>query len=325
MEKFVFSLGIIFLGLTLGYVIQILVHNNIITLSYDLETIRKTLQKTALLFFNPIAFMGAVWIVNLNDLKIIALPFIGIMALLLGGVLAFAFAKLLGLSRKQTGSFIVSGGFTNIGSIGGLICFTFLGEAGFALVSFYKLFETFSYYAFGFPIAKSYSSNVAEVESFRAQSKKVFTDPLVLVALGSMVAGFILNISGLERPDFYSSINAVFVPTGTILLLSSIGMAIRFSRARKYFKEGSIIAAIKFIIVPVTVTSVAYLLGFGEIDQGLPLKVVLILSSMPVGFNAMVPPTIYDLDVDLANATWLVTNFLLLLVVPLQQYLIAFL
>lgn len=323
MEKFVFSLGIIFFGLVLGYVIQILVHKNFISLPYDLETTRKALQKIALLFFNPIAFIGAIWIVNLNDLKIIALPFIGITALLLGGILAFFFARLLRLSRKQTGSYIVSGGFTNIGSIGGLICFTFLGEAGFALVSFYKLFETFSYYAFGFPIAKSFSADVAAVESFRSRTKTVFADPFVLVALGSLLVGFLLNISGIERPKFYASINELFVPTATILLLSSIGMAMRFSQAGKYLGEGSLIAVIKFILVPVTATSIAYVLGFGDIDHGLPLKVVLILSSMPVGFNAMVPPTIYDLDVDLANANWLVTTLLLLLVVPLQQYLIS--
>ena len=80
---------------------------------------------------------------------------------------------------------------------------------------------------------------------------------------------------------------------------------------------------IKFAIVPTVATTFAYMVGFGEIDQGLPLKVVMILSSMPVGFIAMVPPTIYDLDVDLANANWLVTNLLLILVIPTLQYLIT--
>jgi hypothetical protein len=37
---------------------------------------------------------------------------------------------------------------------------------------------------------------------------------------------------------------------------------------------------------------------------------------MPVAFMAMVPPTLYDLDVDLANAAWLVTTGLLVVVVP---------
>lgn len=322
MEKFIFSLGIIFFGLALGYVIQILVHKRIITIPYDIETVRKALQKMALLFFNPVASLGAVWIVNLDDLKMITLPFIGITALLLGGFLAFLFARMQNMTRKQTGAYIVAGGFTNIGSIGGWLCFIFLGEAGFALVTFYKLFELFSYYGFGFPIAKSYSSDVSKTESFTNRMKKVLVDPFMLVALGSIFVGFALNISGLERPNFYGTVNAIFVPTATILLLTSIGMAMHFGRIGKYIKEGLLIALIKFAIVPAVATTIAYVVGFGEINEGLPLKVVMILSSMPVGFIAMVPPTIYDLDVDLANANWLVTNSLLVLVIPVLQYLI---
>ena len=318
-----FSLGIISLGLALGYTIQILVHKRIISFPFDIEALRKGLQKVAFLFLDPIVYLGAVWIINFDELKIVTLPFIGILALLLGGILALVLARLLNMSRKQTGAYIISGGFSNIGLIGALICFAFLGEAGFALASFYKLFEMFSYYAFGFPIAKSYSDGVVESEGFRERAKKIFADPFVLLAAVSMLAGIILNISGVERPKFFSSITAIFVPTATILLLSSIGMAMSFSRARKYIKEGLLIALVKFAIVPAVITTISYFLGLGNIDHGLPLKVVLILSSMPVGFTAMVPPTIYDLDVDLTNASWIVTNISLLLVVPILHYLIT--
>jgi len=322
MEKIFISLGIIFFGLALGYIVQILVHKQIINLPFGIETLRKALQKFAFLFLDPIVYLGAVWIINFDELKIVALPFIGIFALMLGGILAFVFAKLLKMSRKQMGAYIISGGFTNIGLIGALLCFLFLGEAGFALASFYKFFEMFSYYVFGFPIAKSFSGGVVKPESFRERVKKAYTDPFVLTATVSMLAGVILNISDVERPAFFTSITAVFVPLATILILSSIGMAMVINRVGKYIKEGILIALIKFAIVPIVVTTIAYFLGFGEIDRGLPLKVVLILSCMPVGFTAMVPPTIYDLDVDLANATWLVTNLLLVLVVPLLLYLI---
>ena len=317
MEKVIFSLGIIFWGLALGYIIQILVRKQIINLPLGIEPLQKALQKFAFLILDPIVYLGAVWIINFNELKIIALPFLGIFALLLGGILAFIFARLLKMSRKQTGAYVISGGFSNIGLIGALLCFTFLGEAGFALAAFYKLFETFSYYIIGFPVAKSFSGAVVKSESFRERARKVFTDPFVLVATVSMLAGMILNLSGIERPAFFASITAVFVPLATILFLSSIGMAMVIRRVGKYIKEGLHIALIKFAIVPLVVTTIAYFLGFGEIDQGLPLKVVLILSCMPVGFTAMVPPTIYELDVDLANATWLVTNLLLVVVVPI--------
>ena len=89
-----------------------------------------------------------------------------------------------------------------------------------------------------------------------------------------------------------------------------------FSRTKDYFKESFVIAAVKFILIPFITGTVAYLLGFGEIDQGLPLKVVIILSSMPVAFTALIPPSIYDLDIDLANACWLATTLALVVVLP---------
>jgi len=69
-------------------------------------------------------------------------------------------------------------------------------------------------------------------------------------------------------------------------------------------------------MVPVAASTVAWSLGFGAIDGGLPLKVVMILSSMPVAFNALIPPSIYDLDLDLANSCWFVTTALLAIVLP---------
>jgi len=68
--------------------------------------------------------------------------------------------------------------------------------------------------------------------------------------------------------------------------------------------------------VPALTCALAVSLGFGRIDGGLPLKVVLILSSMPVAFNALIPPSIYDLDLDLANSCWFVTTALLAAVLP---------
>lgn len=74
---------------------------------------------------------------------------------------------------------------------------------------------------------------------------------------------------------------------------------------------------IKFFFVPILASSLAYLLGFATIDDGLPLKVVIILSSMPVAFNALIPPSIYDLDLDLANSCWFFTTALLMIILPL--------
>ncbi len=193
----------------------------------------------------------------------------------------------------------------------------FLGEAGFALVPIYKLFEEISYYSIGFPIAKYFSG--AESGDIRlADRLKRFTrDPFILVALTSIIAGALLNAGGFHRPEGYAGVIAIFVPLATVLLLASIGLALRFSRVGNYLRECLSVSFIKFLLVPSAATTLAYFLGLGGIDEALPLKVVLILSSMPVAFNALIPPSLYDLDVDLANSCWLVTTALLGIVLPL--------
>ncbi len=104
------------------------------------------------------SFMATVWIIRIDNLRLVALPAIGLFILLFGGVLALGFARVLRLSRRQTGSYFACGSFSNIGSIGALVVFVFLGEEAFAYVPLYKLFEEVFYFTVGFPIAKYFSS-----------------------------------------------------------------------------------------------------------------------------------------------------------------------
>jgi len=323
MGKILFSLGLVLLGLSVGYLLQVLLKRGTLRISTPIDGVRKRLQRAALLFFNPIAILGATWVADLSSIKIATMPVLGLFALLWGGVLAFFGAKAFALSNRQTGAYIVSGGFTNIGSLGALFCFIFLGEQGFALVPFYKLFEELAYYGVGFPIAKSFSQDFSGIDSLGARIKTVVTDIFVLAAVSGIGTGLVLNLSGIARPGIYSLVNSIFIPTAALLLLISIGMAIRFEKATVYLRPALFIAAIKFVLVPVTIVGLGYLAGLHHLDKGLPLKVVLILSAMPVGFIAMVPPTLYDLDIDLANACWLLTNGLLVVLIPLLMFILS--
>ena len=91
----------------------------------------------------------------------------------------------------------------------------------------------------------------------------------------------------------------------------------KFSKIKAYLRPCLAVGTIKFFLVPLFITALALWLGYGDIDGGLPLKVVVILSSMPVAFNALIPPSLYDLDLDLANACWFFTTACLLWVLPL--------
>ena len=79
---------------------------------------------------------------------------------------------------------------------------------------------------------------------------------------------------------------------------------------------------IKALIIPVIVFTISSILGMGDIGDGLALKVILILSAMPIGFTALVPPSIYNLDLDMANSYWLISNAALVIIIPLLTVLV---
>jgi len=317
LNKILISLGIIVCGLSIGYGIQVLVQRNLVRLPVSLEALRKGLQKTALLFVLPLTITGAIWATRVQSAAIAALPFLGVAAIMLGGVLSLAAARGMRLPPRQTGALYPCGSFTNIGSIGALVCFVFLGEEGFALVPIYKVFEEITYYGVGFPIAKYYSTTDSDTGTGWERAKRLASDPFILVAIGSIALGVALNISRIPRPEIFRTINAVFIPLGTGMLLISIGLSMRFSRMGRYLKPCLAVGTIKFLAVPLVISSTAFFMGYANLDGGLPLKVVIILSSMPVAFNALIPPSIYDLDLDLANACWFFSTACLVLVLPI--------
>jgi len=102
-NNLIISLSYIFLGLIVGYIIQQLEERKIIHLPISLEKLRKLLQKIGLLFFMPISFIGALWMVKIDNLNIIALPFLGIFALITGGGISPCCSKISPTKTKRYG------------------------------------------------------------------------------------------------------------------------------------------------------------------------------------------------------------------------------
>ncbi|MEE4243356.1 MAG: AEC family transporter [Desulfopila sp.] len=323
MEKLLFTLGLILSGLILGYVVQRADMAGLVKLPVDRVTLRKWLQKIGLLFFMPISFLGAVWIVSFGDLRVVWLPVIGLVVLLCGGGLGLLAARFLGVAREQKGVMYCCGSFTNIGAIGALVCFVFLGEAGFALVALYKMFEEISYYTVGFPIARYYGAVDTTQGSLLQRAGAVVKDPFVATVLAAFFIGLSLNLSAVPRPVFFDMVTALFVPLGTFVLIVSIGLGMRFSSVGRYTDKCVAVSIIKFICLPLLGGSLAYACGLHQVADGLPFKVVLLLSSMPVAFNALVAASIFDLDLDLANSLWLVTTAMLVVVLPWLYFLVS--
>lgn len=323
MDKILFSLSLITLGVFSGYLIQFMVDKEFMKFPMDIVSLRRNLQKIVLLCIVPVTVIGALWIIELDDMRLAAFPLIGVSHYFLGGILAIFAAKLLKLDREKTGSLFCSGFFTNIGSVGGLVVYIFLGEEGFALVPVYHIFGQLCYFTLGFPIARFYSSSDNKGDPLLVVIRRVFSDKFVRAAVSAIVIGFILNISGIERPDFYGTVNSVFIPVAAFLMLTSIGLAMHFSKVWSYPRECAATGIIKMIIMPMVLALIAFFLGYHNLMGGIAFKVVLILSFMPVGFIGLIPPSIYDLDLDLSNSCWLFSTGSLIFIIPVLYLILS--
>ncbi len=322
MNKMLFSLVIVFAGLISGYLFQVSADKKIITLPVSMKKLRRALQIITLSVVIPLTVVISVWITPLRHVEIFSLPLFGIFVILLGGTVSYIISGFLNMNRDQRGVYTIVGGFVNMGSLGGLIAFILIGEVGFALVAFYQMFEKFVYFLVGFPFAKKHSIHHTEDKSLKSFFLEVINDPVITINLAALLLGTILNLSGIERPDYFTRINHIMVPAGSFLLIFSIGLAIKFGKMKNYIPASLILILIKSVFVPAVVFSLAYIIGLGNIENGLVLKFLLILSSMPVAFIAMVPPTIYDMDQDLANTCWFFTTMSLAVTIPVLSMLL---
>jgi len=316
LSKNIFSIGLIVLGLIIGQIIRKLVIREIIPEKVPVSKYLIYAQKTIIFGINPVITLGAFWGARLNEIRYVFLPILGICALSIGGLLGFTASKILKHERRQTGSMFCSASFTNLGSFGALICFVFFGEKSYVFVSLYRLFEELTYFLIGFPVAKLHGNDTNEREG-KNSLIRIVTDPYIIVYIASITIGMLLNISGFARPAVYTGINEIFIPISSILLVISVGFSMRITAIGGYLRECMAVSAVKFLILPIIITSLAYLAGLGSINGGLALKVVLVLSAMPPAFYSLIPPQLYGLDTDLANSCWLFGSGSLALVIPI--------
>jgi len=318
-EKLLFPFMVILIGLLLGIVLKM------VEASERIKNVNRLFgfsTKFVLFVLNPVILIGVFWTVNINDPKLFLIPLLGAVCLILGGIFALIISKILKLDRQQKGAMFISGSFTNFGLFGTMFCFSFLGEGSLAYVALFRLFEDFIYYTVGYPVAKSYSQSKQTKDKLINVILRMAKDPFIIIAIVGITVGGILSYSSIERPNFYSSLIELFVPMATLLLMIPIGYRIKVEAIKKYMKESFSISFVKFIMVPVCMTSLAYFVGLGELENGMVLKVILILSVMPPAFVSVIPTQIYKLDIDLANSSLILNSGLLIIILPIINFII---
>lgn len=321
MDRLLLTLGIIFVSLAAGYLFQRRVNAGRFHFSEEgMVSLRQRMQRVALFVLIPLSAMLSLWGLPSPDTRLLALPALGICAWIWGGILSILLARWLGLDRAQTGSLYCCGTFTNIGAVGSLVAVVFYGESAIALVALYRLCEELFYFSVSFPISRWYGMEDGPL-SFR----NLRLDPILRVVVCALLLGIGLNLLGVPRPGAFGHLAAGLMIVATVLFLFAIGMSLRPSRMARYRRQCLAVAAIKFVGVPLLITGLAAAIGYGDIDGGLPLRVVAILSAMPVAMTALVPPSLFNLDLDLANACWVFSTAGLFVVLPALLFILPLL
>lgn len=306
LERFCLTLLIILVSLCLGVLAKRGADKNFFGLTPNfLDLTRKRVQETAIYCLFPFAAALSLWGLPKPSPELFALPLFGLLSYVWGGFLALRLAKFLKMTPAQTGAYYCCGAFTNIGAVGGLVCLLFLGEDSIAMVALYRLLEEAYYFGVAFPVARQYGPEYdgggLRLSGFRPSA------PLLGILL-ALLCGVCLNIGGVPRPAFLGTVAAAAMALATVFFLFAIGLTLRAASFWNYRVYSLWMCLVKFAAVPGMVTSLAWLTGYGTIENGLPLRVVAVLSSMPVAMTALVPPALFNLDVDLANACWLFTT-----------------
>jgi len=320
---FVSSLSFILLGLFAGVVLGILLRPRLEQRAFD--ALRRGLQVTALLVLNPLAFVGALWALPDLDPRLALLPVVGLATLAAAFLLGSLGARWGRLDPERALLFRTGTSYTNIGNLGGLSVFLLVGEAGYAVLPLYKLLEELWIYGFLFPHTKRGAQRLKashqDTEGRWKALVQVARDPFVLVVLGAVALGLGLHTWGPTRPLWYGDLNAVLVPTSSMVLLASIGLNLKLSFSPRDLRPALGLTSIKVLVLPLVSLGLSGLAGFWALDA--VWKTALILAVMPMAFLSLIPPTLYGLDEKFPATAWATTMVSLLVTLPVLNWVVT--
>ena len=315
MDRLLFILAVSFGSILVGYLFKAAVARGELgeTRQEQLNGVSAKVKILALVLLLPIPIFNSFWKLSLGSTELLAFPFLGVLAFLTGGTAAIVISRMVNMDPSKAASVFVCSMFSNLGIFGGLIGYVLFQDLGFLLVQLYTMFEVFVYYVIGFPLSNQIAKGGG---GFRFQLSWIKEKKAAFIPITAIIVGVLLRLTGVPRPEFMDPLAGFLIPGITAMLGVAIGMTLRVSSVWAYRAEVGLIMAVKFLIVPLVVISLGWVLGMGSLMEGVPLKVLVILTFMPSAFLALVPPVLYGFDLEMANSGWLATTLALLPIFP---------
>ena len=266
----------------------------------------KVILRSNIIIIEPLIVLWCIWGLKFTS-DLILLPFAGLFLAVLGLFCGFLFSPFLRIKgiRKQT--FLISSSLANHGfTMGGFLCYFFLGEKGLGLSIIMVLYFIPYVYGFIFPSAKIASNKIpASTRSL----KKLILDPHNM-PLFAMVLTIMLRLSGIKRPDINFPIEALLLLSISLYYLS-LGINFTSLEIKNLRKEHFALSVIKFLIVPFTTFII---LRFINPDQTV-MAVIMIQAFMPAAIFSVVTSVLFNLDTKIASSLFVLNTVIFLLII----------
>lgn len=274
-----------------------------------------------ILIISTILSILSFWVLPLR-LELIWLPLFGILLSAIPGLAAYFVSKRKYQNGLDKGSYLASAILSNVGTLGGLCAFILFGEPGFAYSQIVALFQGMVLFLYCFPMAQYYrQSSIADHNKRQKISfTSLFFNRNQLPVLG-LAAGMFLYASGVPRPALFTDIFTPLIHISAWTSLIPVGYSIEFSEMKPYYTSILDLLPIKFVITPLF----AYLIAYILFNDQVILDSILLLASAPTGISAVVTARLYNLNLPLSGAAFLLTTVIyLLLIYPLLCFWFAF-
>jgi predicted permease len=266
-----------------------------------------------------VIILFVIWLLHLK-LQLIVLPVFAVVLMSIITLLsALFFHRKKNIEEKSIITLILAGGISNVGYTGGaFVCYGLFGLQALGLAQLYLIFWFPLVFIVFFPLLK-----IREIRTKDSSSKlSVYhiLDPRMMLIPAALLA-VILNLTQVSVPSFIIRLHIIdiLVFTSSLLTFYSIGLRVKLTRIRDYFRHYFPVLAIKFLLTPAIAFALLLVVSiFGITLTELARNVIIILSFSPCGVMMVTMSNVFNLDGPLASAVWVASTVVyVILIVPI--------
>jgi hypothetical protein len=212
----------------------------------------------------------------------------------------------------ERGPFVISAMLGNVGSVGGLMSFLILGQAGFAVSQIATVVQTMLLVVFCFPVCQRYSDQASAGNSpVRRRSLRELLLTWNQISVVGMVLGGVFSVCSVHQPESLSTVFTALIHVACWINFLPAGLLIDFKGALPYMRLVSSLIPVKFLLAPAVIWAICEVV----FNDPLITKTLVILAATPTAINAVLSSALYGLKKDVAIASFISTSVLFCFIV----------